>query len=83
METSSKEVHAIAREGQPEQGLCEACRKLCKEFPDLFKTELGCLKDFELEVASKPQATPVFRKPRTVCYAKFDDLNKAYEVGIW
>ena len=22
----------------------------CEEFPDLFKSELGCLNDFELEV---------------------------------
>ena len=28
--------------------LQEACKKLCQEFPDLFKTELKCLKDFQL-----------------------------------
>ena len=73
METSSNEVHAIAKEGQPKQGLHEACRKLCEEFPVLFKMELGCLKDFELEVAFKPEATPVFKKPQTVPYAMLDD----------
>ena len=26
------------------------CHALCDELPDLFKDELGCLKDFELEV---------------------------------
>ena len=55
----------------------------CQEFLNLFKPELGCLKDFKLEVAFKPEATPVFRKPRTVPYAMLDDLNAAYDVGLW
>ena len=46
METSSNEVYAIAKESHPEQGLREACMKLCEEFSDLFKTKLDCLKDF-------------------------------------
>ena len=80
--TSSTAVNVIEKNDQPEGELREACRKLCKEFPDLFKKELGCLKDFELEVAFKPDATPIFHKPRTVPYALLEDLNAAYEAGI-
>nr|KAG5702836.1 hypothetical protein BaRGS_001918 [Batillaria attramentaria] len=36
------------------------CHTLCDKFPDLFKEELGCLKDFELEVKFKSDAKPVF-----------------------
>ena len=41
------------------------CQKLCDEFPDLFKPELGCLKDFELEVKFKADAVPVFLQGTT------------------
>ena len=76
-------IHVIKKkDDQPELELRGACRKLCKEFPDLFKEELGLLKDFELEIAFKPEATPVFHKPRTVPYALQEDLNAAYEAGI-
>ena len=78
----STDVQVIKKEDQPERELREACRELCKEFPDLFKQELGCLKDFELEVAFKPDATPVFHKARTVPYALQEDFNAAYEAGI-
>ena len=30
--------------------LQEACTKMCNDFDELFKSELGCLKNFELEV---------------------------------
>ena len=62
--------------------LQQACQELCDEFPDLFKPDLGCLKDFELEVKFKPDAKPVFVKPRPVPFALRDDLSKAYEQGI-
>ena len=55
------------------------CQKLCDEFPDLFKPELGCLKDFELEVKFKADAVPVFHKARPVPFALRDDLVKGYE----
>lgn len=58
------------------------CNKLCKEFPELFTPGLGCLKDFELEVAFKSDATPVFHKPRTVPFALLQDLSDAYDAGI-
>ena len=77
-----QEVHAVTKQDLPGRELGEACRELCKEFPDLFKKELGCLRDFELEVKFKPDATPVFHKPRMVPYALLDDLNAAYEAGI-
>ena len=80
----SSGINVIEKNDQPEAELelRESCRRLCKEFPDLFKDELGCLKDFELEVAFKPDATHVFHKPRTVPYALQEDLNAAYEAGI-
>ena len=58
------------------------CQKLCEQFPDLFKDELGCLKDFELDVKFKPDAKPVFSKARPVPFALRDDLAKGYEEGI-
>nr|KAG5689431.1 hypothetical protein BaRGS_012253 [Batillaria attramentaria] len=58
------------------------CHTLCDKFPDLFKEELGCLKDFELEVKFKSDAKPVFHKARPVPFALRDDLTKGYEEGI-
>ena len=49
---------------------------------DLFKPELGCLKDFELKVKFKPDANPIYCKPQTVSLTLLDDLNQAYEAGI-
>nr|KAG5707111.1 hypothetical protein BaRGS_011822 [Batillaria attramentaria] len=54
---------------------------ICKIF-NLFKEELGCLKDFELEVKFKSDAKPVFHKARPVPFALRDDLTKGYEEGI-
>nr|KAG5691046.1 hypothetical protein BaRGS_003076 [Batillaria attramentaria] len=58
------------------------CHTLCDKFPDLFKEELGCLKDFELEIKFKSDAKPVFHKARPVPFALRDDLTKVYEEGI-
>ena len=71
-ETSSTEYAELQRN----------CKKLCDKFPDLFKKELGCLKDFELEVQFKADAKPVFHKARPVPFALRDDLAKGYEEGI-
>ena len=57
--------------------LQQACEQLCREFPDLFKPELGCLKDFQLEVKFKPEAKPVFCKPRVVPFALLEDMMRA------
>ena len=62
--------------------LQEQCRHLCQEFPDLWKPELGCLKDFELDVKFKSNAQPVFRKPRPVPCAIEEGLGKAIDEGI-
>ena len=65
------------------QHLQESCLQICKEFPDLWKPELGCLKDYSLEVKFKPDVTPPqFCKPRTVPFAVQEDLNQAYDIGI-
>lgn len=75
-------VMPISESLKPDMVLQQACHRLYEEFPDLFKAELGCLKDFELEVRFKPEAQPVFKKPRLVPFAIQDDLNQAYDVGI-
>ena len=62
--------------------LQQACEQLCQEYPDLFRSELGCLKDYELDVKFKPNAKPVFCKPRPVPFSVLEDLNEAYEAGI-
>ena len=62
--------------------LLKACEQLCDEFPSLFSQELGVLKDFEIDVKFKEDATPVFCKPRTVPIALQEDLEAAYDEGI-
>ena len=54
----------------------------CQDFPDLFKQELGCLKDFQLEIQFKPDSKPIFCKPRAVPFASQDDLTQAYDTGV-
>ena len=49
---------------------------------NLVKPELGCLKRFEREVNFKPEARPVFCKPRPVSLAILENLNDSYEEGI-
>ncbi|KAK8399328.1 hypothetical protein O3P69_003447 [Scylla paramamosain] len=78
----SDEEHAILEDDTPHHTLCKACQQLCTEFPDLFKSELGCLKNFELEVAFKDNVKPVFCNPRRVPFAILEDLNHAYDAGI-
>ena len=58
------------------------CRKLCDEFPELFKPGLGRLKKFELDVEFLPDAKPVFCKPRPVPFAIMEDLAASYQQGI-
>ena len=67
---------------EPYASLQRECHNLCDEFPDLFKQELGCLKDFELDVKFKSDVKPVFHKARPVPFALRDDLAKGYEEGI-
>ena len=60
----------------------QACRELCTEFSELFKPELGCHRGVQLEIEFKPDARPVFCKPRSVPFAMQDELAQAYDVGI-
>ena len=48
----------------------------------ILKPELGCLKDFELELKFKHEARPIFCKPRPVILAILEDLNDTYKEGI-
>ena len=66
----------------PENSLDAACIQLCGEFPTLFESTLGCLKDFSLDIRFKPKAKPIFKKPRPVPFSILQDLNEAYEAGI-
>ena len=74
--------HAIFEDLKPDHELQKACSQLCEEFPNLFKNELGKLKDFELEVKFKTDAKPVFCKPRAVPFALQEDLTQTFEAGI-
>ena len=66
----------------PENSLHAACIQLCGEFPTLFESTLGCLKDFSLDIRFKPEVKPIFKKPRPVPFSILKDLNEAYEAGI-
>ena len=81
-DTNPGSVNAVFDDLKPDTSLQEACEQLCQEFPDLFKQELGCLKDFELNVQFKDGVQPIYVKPRTVAYAVEEDLNLAYDAGI-
>ena len=69
-----------ATSDEPYVSLQGDCQKLCNEFPDLCKLELGCLRDYELEVKFQPDAVPVFFKRHDL--ALRNDLVKGYKEGI-
>ena len=71
---------AIAESSKVDKGLQTACSKLYDQYAELFKPELGCLRDVELEIEFI--ATPIFMKPRPVPFAIQQDLARAYETGI-
>ena len=62
--------------------LQQKCQNIRKEFPNLFKEELGCLKDVKLDIKFKSDAKPKFCKPRPVPLALQEDLNATYDTGI-
>ena len=66
----------------PENSLDAACIQLCGKLPTLFESTLGCLRDFSLDIRFKPEAKPIFKKPRPVPFSILQDLNEAYEAGI-
>ena len=78
----AREVHAVFDHLPVDNTLQRACRQLCDEFSDIFKPELGCLKDLELDITFKSDAKPIFCKPRPVPLAIQKDLNRALDVGI-
>ena len=77
----SHPVNTVFDTLKPDKKLQEACEKLCEDYPNLFKQELGCLRDFELEVKFKDNAKPVFCKPRRVPFAIQEDLNHAIDAN--
>ena len=77
-----RKVHKVFDDLEPDLKLKKDCQQLCQEFPDLFKPELGCLKDFELEVKFKEESSPVFCKPRPVPFAIQEDLYQSIQAGI-
>ena len=74
--------HAVFSNLRADTKLQEKCKKLCTRFRDLWKPELGCLKDYELEVKFKSIAQPIFRKARPVPFAMEADLEEEYQKGI-
>ena len=62
--------------------LQSACLKLCDDYADLFKPELGCLRDVKLEIEFKSESRPIFMKSRPVPFAMQNDLAQAYDTGI-
>ena len=40
--------------------LQQKCQNICKEFPNLFKEELGCLKDVKLDIIQRSYSRPSF-----------------------
>ena len=80
--SSKSTVAKVFEHLKPDTDLQQRCRVLCSEFLDLFKPELGCLKDYELEIKFKPDYKPIFYRPRPVPFAIQEDLADAYEAGI-
>ena len=76
------QTQSISSISVPPFQLRKKCELLCEEFNELFSPEVGCLKDFELEIRFKPDSRPIFVKPRTVPLAIQEELNGALEAGI-
>ena len=78
---------AIQCPDRVDQHLQQACCNLYTDFSELFKPELGCLCGVQLEVEFKPEARPIFCKPRSVPFAMQEELAQAYDAeiarGIW
>ena len=75
-------VHQVSNYVKHDMTLQSACEQMCQNFPDVFKPELGCLKDFELDIRFKNDTKPIFCKPRPVPFALQNELAQAYEAGI-
>ena len=55
-------VNTIQEDDTSDQALRDACLQACRNFPALFKAELGCLKDVKLKVAFRPNVKSIFCK---------------------
>ena len=62
---------------ETDRDLQSACSKLCDDYADLFKPELGCLRNVELEIEFKSESKPM--KSRHVPFGIQDDLARAYD----
>lgn len=78
----TEQCNAVFSHLQTDEALKKKCQQLCDDFPNLWKDELGCLKDVELEVKFKKQTQPVFCKPRQVPYGLQEELERQYKQGI-
>ena len=65
----SKRDSPVLQSMEADTSLQIAGKQMCQDFPDVFKQELGCLKDVELDVKFKLDAVPIFCKPRPVPFA--------------
>lgn len=79
---NSKQINRVFDSIKPDVDLQSRCKNLCNEFPEVFQKELGLLKEFELEIKFKPDASPVFHKPRPVPISIQEDLNETLRAGI-
>ena len=78
----AKTVLPILKDLKPDVALQEACKRVCQDFPDRFKQELGCLKDFQLEIQFKLDSKPIFCIPRVIPFAVQEDLTQVYATGV-
>ena len=51
---------------------------LCEKYKEIFKLSVGCLKNFEVSIAVKPNAVPVNKKARPTLY----DLRAMVEAEL-
>ena len=51
---------------------------LCEKYKEIFKLSVGCLKNFEVSIAVKPNAVPVYKKARPALY----DLRAMVEAEL-
>ena len=61
--------------------------ELVEEFPEVFTSKLGCLKDFKVHIPIPDGARPKFCKARKVPYALRtrveEELDRLEEQGVW
>ena len=75
-------VHQVSNYVKHDMTLQSACEQMCQNFPDVFKPELGCLKDFELDIRFKNDTRPIFCKPRPVPFALQTSWHKLMKLVL-